>query len=358
MYKNVFYYSTISQIGGIETWYYNISKAYKDYDITILYRTGNERQLARLRKSVRCIKWDGQTPIQCRRLFVNFDTLIVPFATYEELIFMCHGDYRGLVATGHTNASNLKWIANDSRFTKYLACSETARDSFYEITGVKPEVCYNPVVMDGPKKSLRLAIAQRMTNEKGRSRIQKLIKELDRYCRINDTDYVLEMFTNDPHPIEGEHVVRRNPNPVVNRFFKDYDYILSLTDAEGYCYTVVESLCRGTPVVVTPVPVFEELGCTEKNSIVLNFDCSNVSEVVEKMFTKKFRFKYTPKQSTLSEYLERGENSYIHSLVTVKCINVYRDMQLDRTIRVGDILTVDKERADYLERLNLVKKGV
>lgn len=357
-YTNVFYFSTISQLGGIETWYYNISKAYNDYDITILYRQGNEKQLARLRKNIRCIKWDGQSHITCKRLFVNFDYIILDFATADEVIFVCHGDYKGLIATGHTKAIHLHALANNKRINKYLACSQTACDSFYEITGVKPELCYNPVVIDEPKKSLRLAIAQRMTDEKGRSRILKLIKELDRYCLIHDTDYTLEMFTNDNHPVENPHVFYRTPNLDVNRFFGDYDFVISLTDAEGYGYTVVESLTRGTPVVATPCPVFAELGLTPKNSITLNFDCSNVSDVVEQMFTKKFRFKYTPKQSSLGDYLVKAENTYKNSLVTVKCINPYRDMQLGKTIREGEFLTVEKDRADYLEKLNLVIKGV
>lgn len=355
--NNVFYYGTISQLGGIETWYYNIAKAYNQYDITILYRTGNEKQLSRLRKYVRCVKWSFGTPITCKRLFVNFDMGVLDFATADEVIFVCHGDYKGLVATGHTKAIHLQNAVKDKRINKFLACSKTARDSFYEITGVKPEVCYNPVSLDEPKRVLRLAIAQRMTNEKGKKRIEKLIKELTRYCMINDTNYVLDVYSNDTSPIDDEHVYNRTPSPDVNRLFGSYDYVISLTDAEGYGYTVVESLCRGTPVVITPVPVFTELGCNERNSIVLEFDCSNVSSVVEQMFTKKLKFKYTPKKSTLDDYLIKEKNTYLEDLTTVKCIAHYRDMQFDKTIREGDILTVDKERADYLVSLGLVIKG-
>ena len=357
MYGNVFYYTTISQIGGIETWFYYASKLYKDYDITLLYKTGNEQQLNRIRQNIRCVKWDGKSRIKCKKMFVTFDRMILDFADADEVIYVCHGDYRGLVNTGHTKALHLVEIAHDPRINRHLACSKTAQESFYAITGVMPELCYNPVSLDSPKRVLKLCIAQRMTNEKGKKRILSLIKELDKYCLLHDTDYQLDMYTNDPHTVDNPHITYKVPTPNANRFFGYYDYVISLTDAEGYCYTVVESLIRGTPVVVTPVPVFQEIGVNSKNSITLEFDCSNVAQVVDDMFTKKFKFKYTPLESTLGDFLDKTKTDYSYSLVTVRCKNVYRDMQLERTVRVGELLTLEKERAEYLKALDLVVEG-
>lgn len=351
---NVFYFSLISPIGGIESWYYYISKLYNDYDITLLYKSGNERQLNRLRKNIRCVKWDGKTRIRCKRLFVNFDTPILPFADAEEVIFVCHGDYKKMVEYGHTDASNLKVIAHNPQINRCLACSKTAQEAFFEITGVMPELCYNPVALDEPKRVIRLCSAQRMTNEKGKKRIVQLVKELDRYCARHDTEYEYDMFTNDPRPIENDRVRARTPRVDVNRYFGSYDYFIALSDAEGYCYSVVESLCRGTPVVVTPVPVFTELGCNAKNSITLEYDCSNVASVVQQMFEKHLKFKYTPKESTLGDYLIKSENTYKATAMTVRCIATYRDIQLDRTVKEGEKFTLDKERAQYLIDLGLM----
>lgn len=70
------------------------------------------------------------------------------------------------------------------------------------------------------------------------------------------------------------------------------DFLIQLSDNEGYCYSVIEALTNGIPVIVTPVPVFKELKINEKNSIILNFDCSNLDEVIDKIQTKKFDFTY------------------------------------------------------------------
>ena len=308
----------------------------------------------RLRPYIRCVQWDGKTPIECEKLFVNFDLGYLDKFTANEVIFVCHGDYRLMVENGHTDGRNIINAANDKRINKYLACSKTAQKSFYDITGVMPELCYNPVSLDPPRKILRLCSAQRMTQEKGKKRIVSLVKALDNYAVANGTEWEWDIYSNDPHPIKNNSVVYKRARPDINRFFGSYDYIVALSDAEGYCYTVVESLMRGTPVVVTPVPVFKEIGCNDKNSITLEFDNSNQDEVVKQMFAKKLKFKYTPKESSLGEYLADIRSSYSNENVFVRCIAVYKDMRMDRTVMPTEVFSVDKERAEYLMQLGLV----
>jgi glycosyltransferase involved in cell wall biosynthesis len=72
------------------------------------------------------------------------------------------------------------------------------------------------------------------------------------------------------------------------------DFLIQLSDNEGYCYSIVEALNLGVPVVVTPIPVFKEIGLDDTNSITLDFDCSNVKQVAEAMVAKDFDFKYNP----------------------------------------------------------------
>ena len=56
MYTNVFYISHFNVIGGIETYIYELAKKYHKYDITVVYSSGDSKQIARLRKYVRVIK--------------------------------------------------------------------------------------------------------------------------------------------------------------------------------------------------------------------------------------------------------------------------------------------------------------
>ena len=83
-----------------------------------------------------------------------------------------------------------------------------------------------------------------------------------------------------------------------------------MSDNEGYCYSVIEALTNNIPVIVTPVPVFKELKINEENSIILNFDCSNLDEVINKIQTKKFNFTYKAPEDNWKQLLAPGESQY------------------------------------------------
>ena len=40
-------------------------------------------------------------------------------------------------------------------------------------------------------------------------------------------------------------------------YMADADYTIQLSDSEGFCYAVHESLSVGTPVIVTDIPIFK-----------------------------------------------------------------------------------------------------
>ena len=68
------------------------------------------------------------------------------------------------------------------------------------------------------------------------------------------------------------------------------DFLVQLSDNEGYCYSIVEALNLHVPVIVTPIPVFKEIGLDETNSITLNFDLSNIDNVIDRMLNTNFDF--------------------------------------------------------------------
>ena len=57
---NIFYVSNFNIIGGIETFIYELARKYSDYDITVVYKTGDQDQLERLRKHVKVRQYQGQ----------------------------------------------------------------------------------------------------------------------------------------------------------------------------------------------------------------------------------------------------------------------------------------------------------
>ena len=369
VYSNLFYFYNLNAIGGIETWYYNIARMYGQYDLTLVYREADPGQLARLSKYMRCIKWDRQKRFACRRLFINFNYDILPYVECDDIYFFVHGDYEDMIQRKQISKNVVgEWSKKIlPRVTKVVAVSECTQQSFYRLTGILPDVCYNPLYKEKPKPFVRLCSAQRMTLEKGGRRIVKLIQALEKYCDDNDASYEYTIYTNQSFNVPGlknpHRVVVKSPTLELSRIVNNYDYFIALSDNEGYCYSVVEALARGVPCVVTPCPVFEELGLNSKNSLQLEFDCSNVDEVVSKLYDKHPKFKYEAPLSSFEDLLVHDPISYVHEercekdsgMVRVKCVRPYKDRELHKVMQPTDEpFEVVPERAARLKRLGVV----
>ena len=94
-YANIYYLGYIAKIGGIETFLYQLAKKYQNYDLTIIYKQADKEQLARLKKYVRCVKYNGQK-IKCKKAFFNIDMGIIDNIDAEEYNFVVHGNYKML----------------------------------------------------------------------------------------------------------------------------------------------------------------------------------------------------------------------------------------------------------------------
>ena len=358
-FTNILYFNTINSIGGVESWLYYISNLMKNYDVTVVYKSGDSKQIKRLARNIRCIKWDGIESFKCKKLFVNYNPEILGKVTADETYFFIHSDYKELCAKGQLPKSYPGNIAKDKRINHFVAVSKLAAQSFYEMTGVMPELCYNPISLDKPKRLIRLISAQRMTREKGGERIKKLIMALDKYCYNNeDCEFRWDIYTTDNGFNLSNSVEYHQPTLDVNRIFGAYDYFVALSDNEGYCYSVVEALCRGVPCVVTPCPVFDEIGLNDKNSIKLNFDCSNIDDVVKRMFDTNFKkFKYTPPATAIEDLIakdpttysvEEKERSQVDT-VRVKTRRKFYDINTGETHNITDPpFEVEISRAQYL----------
>ena len=351
---NVFYFAQLNAIGGVESWLYYVARMYQGYDMTVVYRSGNEDQIRRLKKMARCVKWDGKEEVECDRLFVNYNPEILNSARADEVIFVVHSDYSTMVKMRFFSDEYVRSIVGDKRINRFIAVSKVAQRSFYELSGVMPELCYNPIVLEEPTKLVRLCSAQRMGKEKGERRIAELASVMDLYCLKHQTMYQWDIFTNNGVSVSSPNVVVRQPILEVNRVFGYYDYFVALSEAEAFCYSVVEALMRGTPCVVTPCPVFEEIGVNKDNSIQLAFDCGNVNQVVEDIFHRQFSFSYEPPESAIGKYLKESETDYEYRGVSVKATSSFIDIYENRTIQAGEVYETEETRALYLIEKGLV----
>lgn len=352
---NLYYFHSILEIGGIETFFYYLAKKYKNWDLTIVYSIGNEKQLNRLKQYVRCIKYTPGQEFECERAFFNFNTDIIDHVKSSNGYYLVlHGDYKDMLERKQLTKENLP---GHPKITNYVGVSQQVCDSWKEITGKKATLCYNPFVPDEPNKQFTLISATRLSVEKGGNRIAELANQLDK----RGVNYTWYIFSNRKIQQNLSPNIKMLPSKlnIIDDIAKA-DFLVQLSDNEGYCYSIVEALNLGVPVIATPIPVFKEIGLNENNSITLNFDLSNINEVIDTMLNKNFDFTYQPKNDSWDKLLIPGFSSYqkeIKSRYIVEATSAYKtqgikDAGLGRIPERGERWEIDGQRYQLLSGEN------
>lgn len=343
MIKNIFYFNHINIIGGVENFFYELAKKYNAWDIVIYYKSGDKEQIERLKKFVEVKKYKNEI-IECEKAFFNYNASIIDNVIAKEYYMIIHADYK---------AQGVK-PPMISKITKYIGVSQAVCDSFTELTGKPCELCYNPISIDPPKRVLKLVSATRLTKEKGRQRMIKFAEILDRA----NIPYIWEVYTNSTEKIDNPHVIYRNPTLEINGILKNADYVIQLSDSESYCYTMIQALLLGTPIIVCPWECLKELGITEEYGFILPFDLSNVP--IQEIYTKEFNFKYCQKNDRWNEILAKGESQYQKDLNT-RCLVEATDEYINHNIKDKELgikpqkgfrWNTNLYRAKYLNRDN------
>lgn len=296
--KNVFYFRVLNKIGGIETFFYYLAKKYKNWDITVYYSKGDIEQIRRLKKYIRVKKYNGEK-IKCNRIFFNFNLDIINNVEADEYIQIAHGDYKAMGLKPNIH----------SKIDRYVGVSKQVCNTYKEVTGFDTKLVYNPIEIDKPRKVLNLISATRLTKEKGKDRIIKLAETLNK----NNIPYIWTIFTDDINTINNPNIIYMQPRLDIINYIANSDYLVQLSDNEGYCYSVIESLMVGTPVIVTECPVFKELGViNNKNGYILNFDMQSIP--INDIYTKIPEFEYNPPEDDWGDLLIKGKSKYKEEL--------------------------------------------
>lgn len=335
-YANVFYVPHFNIIGGIETYIYELVKKYGKYDITIVYSepSSDIKQLNRIRKYARVIKL-GQEKIKCERLFIMYRCAIEPFEA-DYIIQITHADYK---------AQNLQ-PNKDPRINEHYAVSKAVAKTYEEISGLECKVCYNPLTVEKPKKMLRLISATRLTKEKGRDRIIKLAEELDKA----GIPYTWLVFTNNKLPFPNPNIIYMNPRVDIRNYIANSDYLVQLSDTEAWSYSVLESLCLGTPVIVTPIPCFKEMGIENGvNGYIIPFNMSDIP--INEIYENIPEFTFKPPKDIYDKLLIKKPTTYNpNEKFQCRALKKYTDIMFNKSIKKGELLPepITRERAEEL----------
>lgn len=342
-YANVFYVPHFNIIGGIETYCYELAKKYKYKDITFVYSntTSDINQLNRIRKYARVIyqPYNTENKIKCKRLFIMYRSKIELFDA-DEVIQIIHADYK---------AQNLKPNL-DERIIEHYGVSKAVADSYNRISGVNVGVCYNPLTIDKPKRILRLISATRLTKEKGKDRMIKLADALDKA----GIPYEWRIFTNDKLPIPNKNVIYMTPRLDIRDYIADADYLVQLSDTEAFSYSILESLCLGTPVIITPIPSSLEMGVKHGlNGYILDFSMEDIP--IDDIYNKIPNFTFKPPKDGYDKLLINEPSTYNpEELVTVIVKKSYKDLEYNKRMEKNEEFETTLERAEYLKGLGLI----
>lgn len=344
--KNVLYFPNFNSIGGIETFCYEFGLKYgKDYDITVIFQRGDAEMMRKISKVCRVIRYREGDEIICDTFIFGYGHEIIDHVQAKRIIQTFHADY----ICRHLNP------CLDERITDRFGVADNTTNGIREHYEWAKDIVtmYNPYTVKKPRKVLKLVSATRLTPEKGFARMVRLAEALDE----SGIPWQWTVFTDSQQEFPNKNVAKMPPRQDVLDFIADADYLVQLSDTEGYSYSIVEALSVGTPVIVTALPVAEEQGVINgKTGFILPFDMSEIP--VDAIYKGLRKFTVAPRESHYETVLAKGKAKYIDEhkgLVTVQARMRYNDLELHRMVGFGESIDVTPERADHLIKLGLVE---
>lgn len=329
------------QIGGIETWIFNFVKNMsKYYDITVLYDQIDGKQLARLEQYVECIKQNPKQTIICDTIIVSRITDKVPDnIKAKQSIQMVHACK---MVPQWSIPQNTDCI---------VGVSQAALDSFNEPNG---QVIYNLTDKPTDKRCLLLISATRLSKtsafEKGHARMLKLADMLHEA----QIPFLWLIFSDQPLKGARENMIVLPPTLNIAPYLARADYYVSLSDAEGYGYSMVESLINGTALITTPIDVLSEIGFKDGfNGYVVPIDLDKF-DVQKLLDIPQFEYKTTNTKSIKQWRKLLGDTKPTHAYnphekVKLRVTQKYHDTNLNRIVNVGEVLHIHEKRAEIIQ---------
>ena len=231
--------------------------------------------------------------------------------------------------------------------------SQVAYDTFKDDIVGKYEIINNMTAPSDVEGALFLVSATRLsTFEKGQERMIQLAKMLNE----RKLPFIWIYFADRTLREEVPGMMRMMPTLNISEYIKQANYLVQLSDAEGFCYSIVEALELGTPAIVTDLPVLSEIGAIDGENVhVLPFDMKNID--IDKIYHNRLKgFKYTYDNASRVKQWRKllGNNTPVgdynpNEMNRVRIIQKYRDLELNRIIEVGEVLVLRKNRAEQIK---------
>ena len=338
------YTSYLHIIGGIETFVLNYIELMSPYySIGVMCPMLPDALKARINEKAKY--FTAKETVSCDTLvMIRMMDPIPQTVKYDKSIRMCHAC-----------KSVPSWHIKPDCDT-IVHVSKASKESFNS----EGKVIHNPLIRF-EKKSLLFVSATRipaMDKGKNADRMLKLAKML------NDAQipFLWLNFSDAPLTNAPKGFINVGSFQEIQPYIKKADYLVQLSDQEGFGYSVLEALINNVAVICTPFDTTKELGVVDgKNGYIvpydLNFDINKLLNV------PKFEYEYdnssiVKKWKTLLDKKppkKKKQAEETANLVKVKVIVNYFDTVLKDTLKVGTILYMDKDRANYVKSFGYLR---
>ena len=330
------YTSYLHIIGGIETFVMNFLELLgDDYEIAVLCPRIPKEMADRISSKAKLLQ--RQEPISCDNLIMVRQMDAIPFfVTYQKSFRMCH-----------SFKSNSSWMIKRD-CDKIIHVSKASKSS-YESEG---NVIYNPLLKTS-KKCLLLVSATRIPAiDKGENaaRMLRLAK------KINAAEIPFLWFNFSDQPLQGAPKGFMNVGMFqdIQPYIAKADYLVQLSDQEGFGYSVLEALINNTAVICTPFETTKELGVVDgvNGYIVpydLDFDLNQLLNVPE--FTYTYNNEAIKKKWTRALDAKPPKKKVVHpdDPVKIQILKSYKDIALDKFLNVNQVVEMTQERALFIQ---------
>lgn len=335
--KIILYISNFNKIGGVESFVRNFHKRMNN--VRVLYDNGNPGIGEK-------INWKQK--YECD-IFISASAWgKCAFNSVEAKCYVqvVHADYRVIISGWQFN------YKKHPKTTHHVCVGEIVKEAFEEVTPYKCDAIIhnlldNTIVYEKKKnnKILSLVTCSRLSGEKGFKRMLQLAKQLDE----RKIKYVWDIYGDDSHDFGKQLVKSFKDCP--NVFFKGIttepfkvinqaDYLVQLSDTEGFAYSVYEAMQVKTLCIITPFASGKEQITHGVNGYIVPFEMDNIpfDDILRKDL-KVPEFEELGKEEHWITFFESALKWYDENTMKVKVNKVVQKY------KVGEIITLPTERA-------------
>jgi glycosyltransferase involved in cell wall biosynthesis len=307
------YISNYNQIGGVERFCENFCKRMSNhYKITFLFNwVENYDLLLRVSKYARVEKIGKEKHFDYFICSTAWGATPYNFITADKVIQVVHADYRHVIQNWNFN------YEKHPKVTHHVCVGKLVKEGFEEATPYKCDAIIhnlldNEIILQPkPKNSkLHLITVSRLSGEKGFKRMVKFAELLE----LNKIDYIWNIYGKiyQDYVNDFKHLPKVHFKGVTTEPLKEIvkaDYLVQLSDTEGFAYSVYEALQTKTPCIITPFLSGAEQITDGVNGYIVPFDLKNID--LNKIINNRpivTSFNELGKEEHWINFLENGKN--------------------------------------------------